>query len=65
MEGPMAPAAYEAEDGHVENQCEERSLVLRRIDIPVYRGKPGPGSGTVWVGEQEWEGTGDFLRGKN
>jgi hypothetical protein len=37
MEGPMAPATYEAEDGLVGLQWEERSLVLRRLNVPVYR----------------------------
>ena len=32
----MAPAAYVAEDGLVGHQWEERPLVLRRLDVPVY-----------------------------
>jgi hypothetical protein len=28
MEGPMAPAAYVAEDGRIRNQWEERPLIL-------------------------------------
>jgi hypothetical protein len=32
--------------------------------MPQYRGIPGPGSGSGWVGEQgEEEGIGDFQRG--
>jgi hypothetical protein len=34
MEGLMAPAAYVAEGGLMWNQCEERPLVLERLDGP-------------------------------
>jgi len=34
-EGPMAPAAYVAEDGLFRHQWEERPLVLWRLDAPV------------------------------
>jgi hypothetical protein len=33
MAGPMAPAAYVAEDGLVRNQWEERPLVLGRLSV--------------------------------
>ena len=35
MEGPMAPAAYVAEDGLVGHQWEERPLGLRVFNAPV------------------------------
>ena len=35
MEGPMAPAAYVAEDGLVGHQWEEWPLGLRGFDAPV------------------------------
>jgi hypothetical protein len=35
MVGPMAPAAYVAEDGLVAHQWEERSLVLWRLYAPA------------------------------
>ena len=35
MKGPVASAAYIAEDGLVGNQWEERPLVLGRIHTPV------------------------------
>jgi hypothetical protein len=35
MEGPMAPATYEAEDDLVGHQWEERPLVLWRFDAPM------------------------------
>jgi hypothetical protein len=35
VEGPMAPAAYVAENGLVGHQWEERPLVLRRLNAPV------------------------------
>ena len=35
MEGPMAPAAYAAEDGLVEHQREKRPLVLRKLNASV------------------------------
>jgi hypothetical protein len=34
MEGPMAPAAYVAEDGLVGHQWEEKPLVIWRLDAP-------------------------------
>ena len=39
----MTPAAYVAEDGLVEHQCEERPLVVGRLDARVGR--------QVWEGE--------------
>ena len=47
----MAPAAYVAEDGLVDHQCEERPLVCEG-SMPQCRGMPGPGSRYGWVGEQ-------------
>jgi hypothetical protein len=35
MEGPMAPAAYVAEDGIVGHQWEERPLGLRGFNAPM------------------------------
>jgi hypothetical protein len=35
IEGPMAPAAYVAEDRLVGHQWEERPLGLRMLDAPV------------------------------
>jgi len=35
MNGPMAPAAYVAEDGFVGHQWEDKSLVRPRLDPPV------------------------------
>jgi hypothetical protein len=35
MEGPLALAAYVAEDVVVEHQWEEKPLVLQRLDAPV------------------------------
>jgi hypothetical protein len=35
MEGPIAPAAYVAEDYLIGYQWEERPLVLRRLDATV------------------------------
>jgi hypothetical protein len=53
----MALAAYVAEDGLVSHQWEERPLVH-------YRGMPGPGSRSGWVGEQgEGVGEGSFQGG--
>jgi hypothetical protein len=35
-----------------------------KLYMPQYRGMPGPGSGSGWVGDQwEREGIGDFQRG--
>jgi hypothetical protein len=60
----MSPAAYVAEDGLVGHQWEERPLSCED-SMPQYRGMPGPGSRSGWVGEQE-EGKGQraFWRGK-
>ena len=62
MLGLMVLAAYVAEDGLVSHQREERSC---GGSMPQYRGMPGPGSRSGWVGEQE-EGGGErgFLKGK-
>jgi hypothetical protein len=35
MEGPMAPAAYVAEDGFVDHQWKEWPLVLWKLYAPV------------------------------
>jgi hypothetical protein len=35
MEGPMSSVTYVVEDGLGGHQCEERPLVLRRLDAPV------------------------------
>jgi hypothetical protein len=48
MEGPMAPAAYLAKDGLVEHQWEERPLIMRSLDTPVYS--------NVMTGKWEWVG---------
>jgi hypothetical protein len=54
----MAPVVYVAEDGLVGHQWEERPL-------PQYRGMPGPGRGSGWVGEQgRREGNRGFLEGE-
>ena len=53
-------SSYVAEDGLVSHQWEEKSLVLGR-SYPQYRGMPGPGSKSGWVGEQgRADGVGDF-----
>jgi hypothetical protein len=46
MEGPMAPAAYVAEDGLVGHQWEERTLVVGRLDGEM----PGQGGRGGWEG---------------
>jgi hypothetical protein len=45
----MAPPAYEAEDGLVRHQWEERSLVLWRLDRC-------PSVEELWLGRWEWVG---------
>jgi hypothetical protein len=52
MVGLMALAANVAEEGLVGHKWEERPLVLLRFYVPQYRGMPGPGSGSGWVGKQ-------------
>jgi hypothetical protein len=47
----MALDAYVAEDGLVGHQWEERPWSCENF-MPHYRGMPGPGSGSGWVGEQ-------------
>jgi hypothetical protein len=47
----MALSAYVAEDGLVGHQWEERPLVCE-VSMSQYRGMPGPGSRSGWVGEQ-------------
>jgi hypothetical protein len=60
----MSLAAYVAENGLVGHQWEERPLVWEDY-MPQYRGMPGPGSRSAWVGEQGKRGViGDFCRGK-
>jgi hypothetical protein len=70
MEGPMAAAAYVAEDGLVGHQWGERPSVLRRLCAPQYRGKPGPGMGVGGLGsrggrEGFWVFRGDTRKGDN
>jgi hypothetical protein len=48
-------AAYVAEDGLVGHQWEERPLVCKDY-MPQYRGMPGPGSGSGWVGSRAGRG---------
>jgi hypothetical protein len=48
--------AYVAEVGLVGHQWEERPMVFRRLYMPQYRGMPGPGIGSGWVGEQSGTG---------
>ena len=47
----MSLAAYVAEDALVGHQWEERPQSFEDL-MPQYRGMPGPGSGSGWVGEQ-------------
>jgi hypothetical protein len=54
----MSPAAYVAEDGLIGHQCEERPC---QGSMSQYRGMPGPGNGSGWVGEQ---GEGGRYRGR-
>ena len=52
MEGPMAPAAYVAEDSIGEHQWKEKPLVLWRYDDATVYGMPGQGGGSgLVVGE--------------
>jgi hypothetical protein len=54
MVGLMALAAYVAEDGPVNHQWERGSWSCE-YSMPQYRGMPGPGRWSRWVGEQrEW-----------
>jgi hypothetical protein len=53
MEGPMVPASYVSEDGLVGHQCEERPLILWRLNAPVYR--------NARLGRKEWVGRGASL----
>ena len=46
----MALAAYIAEDGLVDHQCEERPLSFEG-SMPQFRGMPGPGRGSGWFRE--------------
>jgi hypothetical protein len=66
MVGFMALAAYVAEDGLVGHQWQEReALGPVKVSMPQYRGRPGPGSRSGWVGE--WERGGrhrEFSEGK-
>ena len=57
----MSLAAYVAEDGIVSHQWEERYC---EDHMSQYRGMPGPGSGSGWVGEQG-RGGGIEAFGKN
>jgi hypothetical protein len=53
----MYLVAYLVEDGLVGHQWEERPWSCED-HMAQYRGMPGPGSKSGWVGEQE--GIGDF-----
>jgi hypothetical protein len=57
MVGLVALAAYVAEDGLVGHQWEERPWSCEGSMLQ-YRGMPGPGSGSGWVGEQGEVGSG-------
>jgi hypothetical protein len=46
----MSLALYVAEDGLVNHHWEKRPLCL--VNMPQYRGTPGPRTGSEWVGEQ-------------
>jgi hypothetical protein len=50
MEGPIAPAAYIAEDGLIGHQWEGKTLVLERLNAPAHR--------NARVVRQEWESGG-------
>ena len=52
----MALAPYVAEDGLVGHQWEERPWSCEG-SLPQYRGTPGPGSDSEWVGEQGEDGS--------
>jgi hypothetical protein len=55
MVGLMALTAYVAEDDLVGYQWEEKGPWSFEGSISQYRGMPGPGIGSRWVGEQrEW-----------
>jgi hypothetical protein len=55
----VSQIAYVAEDGLVGHHWEEKPLVLQTL-YAQYRGMPGPGSRSGWVGEQ---GEGGGYRG--
>ena len=61
----MAPATYIAEDGLVGHQCEERSLVMGRLDrcpcVGECQGLEVGVGGLMSRGREE--GIGDFQRG--
>ena len=60
----MFLATYLAEDGLVGHQWEERPLSCEG-SMPQYKGMPGPGRGSGWVGEHmEEEGNRGFSEGK-
>jgi hypothetical protein len=60
----MALAAYVAEDGLVTIKG-RRGPWSGEGSMPQYKGMPGPGSGSEWVGEQgQGEGDRGFLEGK-
>jgi hypothetical protein len=60
----MPLAAYVAEDGLICHHWEETLLRSCKLYMPQYRGMPGPGNWSGWVGEWvgEWMGecVGDF-----
>ena len=60
MEGPMAPAAYVAEDGLVSHQWEEKPLVLQRLYAPVQGNARARKQEWVGWGAGQGEGIGDF-----
>jgi hypothetical protein len=49
-------AAYVSKDGLVEREA----YCSWKLYIPQYRGKPGPRSGSGWVGDLVGEPLGDF-----
>jgi hypothetical protein len=57
MNKPVPPelvslAAYVAEDGLIGHHWKERPLILQILYISQYRGMPGSGNRSGWVGEQ-------------
>ena len=54
----LSLAAYVSKDAYSAITGKRGPLVMQTL-LPQYRGKPGPKSGSGWVGEWE-EGMGDF-----
>ena len=67
IEGPMAPAAYVAEDGLLRHQWEERALGLRVFNEPVgkdnFRGRAAKQEWVGWVSTLIEEGRGSWGEG--